>query len=72
MSRDFTVRTKGQVHDIKRNYGIRRQKFKEAWRTVHWVCQDPANMQRHEVAGSEVDAVCVVCITIRVTNIFYY
>jgi hypothetical protein len=53
MSRGFTGRTKRQVHDIKRRYGIRRQEFRETKRTVHWVCQDPVNMGRHEVAGSE-------------------
>lgn len=69
MSRGFTGRTRGQVHDIKRKNGIRRQEFKEAWRTAHWVCQDPANTQRRDVVGSEADAVCSGRITLGVMEL---
>ena len=30
---------------------------------AHWVCQDPVNTQRRDVAGSEADVICV-CITL--------
>lgn len=47
MNRDFTGRTKVSVHDIKNKNGIRSRG------TEYWVCQDLANIQRYDVAGSE-------------------
>ena len=48
-SQDFTLGTKGRfVKKIKN--GIRRQE-----KPAYWVCQDLVNMERHDVAGSEVE-----------------
>ncbi len=58
MSRDFTERTKGRVHDIKTGTALEVGWLEEM--SEYWVCQDLVNIEGYDVAGSEAENLRII------------